>query len=126
MRKGVKISDKGVRDMLDNIAGHFNSDVDAISGDRDYVPEGGSKKSHHLDHRAADFHVKGMKDGDAFAKLKDSGMLNSGYQVIWHQEGTATQGEHLHIGRYVNPSRPSEFKTETRGRDGRPIYTNVE
>lgn len=117
--KGKTISDAPLRQKLQVVANLFKADLRITSGDRNYVPKGGSKTSLHLQHRAADFHVQGITDGAAFRKLKESGKLARGYEVIWHQATTNTGGPHLHLGRYAD-NRKSKFMTEARGK-----YTQI-
>jgi hypothetical protein len=76
------------------------------SGDRNFVPSGGSTKSLHLQKRAADLHIPGMTDGQIFAMIRRE--MNQlfdvaeAYEVIIHGRFTATGGPHIHIGRYGN------------------------
>lgn len=111
------VSDKKVRTVLTRIAEGLNREVIVHSGDRSYVPKGGSQTSLHLKGRAADFHVKSIQDGDVFSWLKQNYNIvfdaDEAYEVIWHGEHTSTGGPHLHVGRYgENRSGYVDFKTE--------------
>ncbi|MEW6734458.1 MAG: SafA/ExsA family spore coat assembly protein [Acidobacteriota bacterium] len=122
---GKRVSDPVLRDKLEQIADLFGRNITVTSGDRDFVPKGGSKTSLHLAHRAVDLHVNGLTDAEVFAKLKSSGILNGGYEVIWHGTNTATGGPHIHIGRYGD-GRASKFKIEgVPGRSPAGVYTSV-
>ena len=119
------VSDRNVRAILQRIADTLNKNINVHSGDRNYVPSGGSRSSLHLAHRAADFHVSGLSDSSAFASVRE--LMNQifdateAYEFIIHGEHTSTGGPHLHVGRYGN-SRGGyvDFKTEglTRGTRG--------
>jgi hypothetical protein len=120
------VSDEDVKKVLENIAAALGKDVNVSSGDRDKVPGGGSKTSHHLDHRAADFHVAGETDQNAFASIKakkdDIFASDKRFQCIRHGEHTETQGAHLHVGRYATGSGVS-FVVEGLTADGTGKYT---
>ncbi|KAF0211083.1 MAG: Penicillin-resistant DD-carboxypeptidase, partial [bacterium] len=108
---GKRVSDPVLRNKLEQVADFFGRNITVTSGDRDFVPKGGSRTSLHLAHRAVDLHVQGVSDAEVFSKLKSSGILNSGYEVIRHGPNTATGGPHVHIGHYGD-GRPSQFKLE--------------
>lgn len=109
---GKKVSDPALRNKLQQVADFFGRHITVTSGDRDFVPKGGSKTSLHLEHRAVDLHVDGLSDAQVFSQLKSSGLLAKGFEVIRHGPYTATGGPHVHIGHYDNTSRASEFKVE--------------
>jgi hypothetical protein len=110
---GHRVSDATLRRTLQQIADRFGWTINITSGDRDYVPPGGSTTSLHLKHRAADFHVAGVTDGHVFASLRGlrGGLLRRDYEVIWHGPHTQTTGPHVHLGRYGD-GRPSKFMVE--------------
>jgi peptidoglycan hydrolase-like protein with peptidoglycan-binding domain/3D (Asp-Asp-Asp) domain-containing protein len=109
---GKKVSDPALRNKLQQVADFFGRHITVTSGDRDFVPKGGSRTSLHLEHRAVDLHVDGLSDAQVFSRLKSSGLLDKGFEVIRHGPYTATGGPHIHIGHYDSTSRPSEFKVE--------------
>ena len=99
---GKKISSKAVNEILETIASKLGV-VNVTSGDRDFVPKGGSKTSDHLHHCAADIHVVGMTDKKLFATLAAHtkeyfGKHAANVQLILHGSNTATGGPHVHIG----------------------------
>lgn len=108
---GKEVSDPVLRNKLEQVADFFGKNITVTSGDRDFVPKGGSRNSLHLAHRAVDLHVNGLSDSEVFSRLKSSGILNGGYEVILHGSNTATGGPHIHIGRYGG-GRASQFKVE--------------
>lgn len=57
------VSDDNVKTILQRIANKLGKNITAHSGDRSHVPHGGSTKSLHLQHRAADLHIQGLSDG---------------------------------------------------------------
>jgi hypothetical protein len=110
---GHRVSDAALRRTLRRIAERFRWTINVTSGDRDSVPPGGSPTSLHLKHRAADFHVAGVGDGQVFWRLHGlrTGLLRRDYEVIWHGPQTQTTGPHVHLGRYGD-KRPSRFMVE--------------
>lgn len=117
-----RVSDPLVRQVLERIAQATGRTVTLTSGDRTYVPRGGSRTSLHLLRRAADFKVTGMSLGQVFDLIrnnKSSILAGAGYEVIYHQPGTNTGGPHLHVGR--RGSSADSIKTE---RGGRYRYIN--
>lgn len=125
---GRTISDQTVKDVLQNMSDYFQADVNVTSGDRDYVPEGGSTTSLHLNKRAADFHVDGIDDSVVYLNLRNLG-YNSvfesghGYEFIWHGVHTATGGPHIHMGRYSSATISYvKFKKEGITEDGAGKY----
>lgn len=118
------VSDGNLKTVIQRISNLLNKDIIVHSGDRDFVPPGGSKNSLHKAKRAADFHISGVSDGDGFAFCKQN--MNSvfdateAYEFIHHgfYTGTGTQnpqtgagGQHLHIGHYGRGSYVT-FKVE--------------
>ena len=102
---GHKVSSAPVRAFLEKISKLGN--ITVTSGDRDFVPKGGSKTSDHLHHSAVDIHVGGMSDKKLFATLASRskeffGNFADGVQLILHGRDTATGGPHVHIG-YIAP-----------------------
>ncbi|MBS1793437.1 MAG: hypothetical protein JSS81_06260 [Acidobacteria bacterium] len=100
---GKTVSDTEIKNVLQAICDFFEADVNVTSGDRNYVPPGGSPTSMHLKNRAADFHVSGYDDGTVYMYLKvfASAFFASGnnYEVIWHGIHTNTTGPHIHVAR---------------------------
>lgn len=122
---GRSISDGTLRGKLNRIADYFGRGITITSGDRNFVPPGGSRTSLHLAGRAADLHVNGLSDRAVFYGLKRSGLLRGGYEVIWHGSNTATGGPHIHIGRYGD-GRASTFRAEgVPGLAPRGVYLNA-
>jgi|GEM_PF-3135857 len=107
--RGNRISDPAVRAKLQEIADFLGRRVIVTSGDRDRVVNGNTR-SHHLQHRAADFYVEGLSLGESYRRLKESGILARDYQVIYHTE--VTTAPHLHIGRWGD-NRRSDFIVDT-------------
>jgi len=94
---------------------HASNTVNVTSGDRDFVPTGGSKTSAHLDGNAADFHVQGFTDSQVDANLKSSDSpVKTGFNVIQHGPDTATEGAHVHIDteNKGGPNAPTRFEHE--------------
>jgi len=111
-----KISDPHVRDALVLLAFFFKRVIDVTSGDRTRIVKGSSANSRHLvwnGGRAADFHVRGLSDEDAFRTLRRStGVIDYGFTLIRHGDKTNTGGPHLHLQWDRAPNRPSIFKVE--------------
>lgn len=101
-----RVSDEHVRNALERIADELGRVVRVTSGDRGNVPKGGSSKSLHLSHQAADFHCDGLRDEEAFGlmRMKRKDIFGSSidlafrFQIILHGSYTETQGSHLHLG----------------------------
>jgi len=112
---GKIISDENIRTVLQRIADKLEADVNITSGDRNYVPKGGSPRSDHLRKRAADFLVSGKSLQNVFEKLinkkTDIFDKDKSYQVIHHGKYTATGGSHIHIG-HRDKALGVEFKVE--------------
>jgi hypothetical protein len=121
------VSDNHIKSVLQRMADFFGKDISVHSGDRDFVPKGGSKTSLHLHHRAADFHVSGISDAKAYEFLKkNTGKVfdcSQGYELILHGVHTATGGPHLHIGHYDGAYKGIvRFKTEGLVSKTRNVY----
>jgi muramidase (phage lysozyme) len=99
-----KTSDAHLKVVMERISELLGKTVVVHSGDRDYVPPGGSRSSLHLAHRAVDLHVPGISDASVLTSIK--GNLDKvfdksqGYELIRHGAYTATGGPHIHIGHY--------------------------
>lgn len=113
------VSDPEIRRVLQTIADLYAKDVKVTSGNRDFVPTGGSKTSLHLDHKAADFHVMGVTDAKVFQDLKIyiSMVFNAtdSYEVVWHGSYTGTSGPHMHLGHYSRKKGVGYVKFKTEG-----------
>ena len=101
---GKTVSDQDVKDVLQNIADYFGADVNVTSGDRNYVPPGGSTSSKHLVGRAADFHIVGVPDVVIYENLKNFGWdhvfeFGHFWTLLYHGPHTGTTGEHIHLHR---------------------------
>jgi muramidase (phage lysozyme) len=99
------------------MADFHGRDITVTSGDRNSVVRGSSRRSLHLAHRAADFHVNGLADARVFQSLKENIAAiferTEGYELIHHGRYTETNGEHLHIGHYSGRNVGTViFKTE--------------
>lgn len=111
------VSDSHVRTILQRMADFYGRDITVTSGDRNSVVPGSSRRSLHLAHRAADFHVSGLSDARVFQNLKENISAiferTEGYEFIHHGRFTNTSGEHLHIGHYSGRNAGTViFKTE--------------
>ena len=124
---GKTVSDENVETVLTRIATQLNADVGITSGDRGYVPTGGSTTSHHIQKRAADFGVAGYTLPNAFAKIKEKKSdifdADKKYQVIHHGPHTTTGGAHLHVGRYATGAGVS-FLVEGLTASSGGVYTS--
>jgi hypothetical protein len=122
------VSDEHLKAVLQRIADFLKKDVTVHSGDRGHVPQGGSRTSLHLQHRAADFHISGLSDEQAFKALK-SGVAQifdatHGYEFIYHGPHTETEAHHLHLGHYAGKyTGLVVFKTEGLTKATRGEYT---
>jgi len=67
---GKRVSDPALRNKLEQVADFFGRNITVTSGDRDFVPKGGSRTSLHLAHRAVDLHVQGIPDAEVFFQIK--------------------------------------------------------
>ena len=99
-----KTSDNHIKTVMERLSELLGKTVVVHSGDRDYVPPGGSRNSLHLAHRAVDFHVADLSDSFILGKIKAnySRLLDKteGYELIRHGEYTNTGGPHLHLGHF--------------------------
>ncbi len=98
-----RVSDLSVHRFLLSFAEILGRDIFVHSGDRHNVPKGGSTTSHHLEGRAADFHVSGMTDEAAFEAIRAAVeklpvFPDQRFVLLHHGRYTATEGEHLHLG----------------------------
>src|SRR5262245_43048930 len=124
---GKTVSDENVKMVLSRVAEKLEANVTVSSGDRaGALSVGAGNKSHHLSGRAADFHVAGLTDEEAFKKIQEKkGDLfdaDKKYQVIWHGPHTETMGQHVHIGRYETGTGVEFFKEGTT-EDSKGTYT---
>lgn len=103
--QGNLVSDPFLKTKLSAIAWYLDSPIALSSGDRQRVVNG-NLRSLHLQGRAADFSVPGMSLAQAFEEIKDSGLIDEGYEFIYHTEKTGAP--HLHLGR-LKSSGPSKF-----------------
>ena len=113
---GHTVSNGRVKSALSAISQQFGSaPVEVTSGDRDFIPKGGSVTSAHLDHNAADFHVSGSSDSRVDSELRSvDSPVKTGFNVIQHGTYTATEGPHMHIDT-ENPrgaNAPTRFEHE--------------
>ena len=94
---GHTVSNGRVKSALSAISQQFGSaPVEVTSGDRDFIPKGGSVTSAHLDHNAADFHVSGSSDSRVDSELRSvDSPVKTGFNVIQHGTYTATEGPHI-------------------------------
>lgn len=105
------VSDSNLRVVIQRIANLLDKDITVHSGNRPVSQQvkGSSSKSLHVAKRAADFHIKGMTDTQGFTyfKLNMNQIFDQteAWEVIQHRPGGATEGPHLHIGRYGNDKR---------------------
>jgi hypothetical protein len=60
-----------IREMLQHIGETLGRDIRITSGDRGSIVKGSSTKSLHLIHEAADFHVVGLSDAEAFRMIRN-------------------------------------------------------
>jgi muramidase (phage lysozyme) len=97
-------SDAHLKVVMERISELLGKTVVVHSGDRNYVPPGGSRKSLHLARRAVDLHVPGISDSSVLTSIKGNidkiFDKSQGYELIRHGEYTNTGGPHIHIGHY--------------------------
>jgi hypothetical protein len=123
---GHEVSDPKVRDALKDIAISTRQDVNVTSGNRNDVVQGSSTKSLHLTGHAADFHVKGMSDKDAFSTLMGTDSpIDKGFKLIRHGAFTATQGAHLHLESGQPTDQRSVFEVEGLTPQTKGQYTKI-
>ena len=100
------VSDTWLKRFLAAVASVVGGNVTVHSGDRDFVPQGGSRTSQHLLGRAADLKVSGHTPKQVFdcllaaAEGLPAPML-ARYQILYHGTHTCTEAEHVHVGRYA-------------------------
>jgi hypothetical protein len=121
------VSDDNVKTVLERVVTELGKNLNVSSGDRGATLDvGAGAKSLHLKHRAADFHVEGLSDEEAFKQIqeKKDSIFDSDkrYEVIWHGPHTETMGAHLHIGRFDSGTGVA-FKKEGVTEDGKGKYT---
>ena len=89
-----KVSDRNIKIVLQRIATQLNRSIKVHSGDRGYLPKGSSRRSLHLRHRAADFHISGMSDSNGYKWIKTNYNkifdIDYAYEMIYHWR-TATE-----------------------------------
>jgi peptidase M15-like protein len=124
---GKTVSDENVQTVLGRVATELGKNVNVSSGDRGSALDvGAGTKSLHLKHRAADFHVEGLSDEEAFKKIqeKKDDIFDSDkrYEVIWHGPHTETMGQHVHIGRFETGTGVN-FKKEGTTAETKGKYT---
>jgi hypothetical protein len=128
---GYTVSDNEIKNFLEAAAIYFEKDINVTSGDRTYVPEGGSTTSLHLKKRAVDFHVVGYDDATAFLHMKVfvPAFFAGGneYEFILHGIHTQTGGAHLHLGRYGDTSDWGfvHYKKEGTTSSSKGVYSTV-
>jgi muramidase (phage lysozyme) len=97
-------SDRHLRTVMERLSELTGRTVVVHSGDRNFVPSGGSRTSLHLAHRAVDFHVTGISDASVleFFRANFSRLLDrtEGYELIRHGQYTSTGGPHVHLGHF--------------------------
>lgn len=107
--QGKTITDPHLHELLQRVADHLDRDVRIVGGNRaaDAQQKGGSQTSLHFPQyggRAADFHVDGITDRQAFDNLRAHASEvfdhDKTYELVQHGRDTNTDKAHLHIGRY--------------------------
>ncbi|MGB7208945.1 MAG: glycoside hydrolase family 104 protein [Pyrinomonadaceae bacterium] len=111
------VSDANLKVVLQRIANLLNKNIRVHSGDRQFVPTGGSRTSLHMQKRAADFHIAGTTDQEGFRQIKarfnEIFDATEAYEMVHHGPYTETEGQHLHVGHYGNgKSGYVKFKVE--------------
>jgi hypothetical protein len=101
-----EVSDPWLRRLLESVASLVGGNVTVHSGDRNFVPTGGSKTSQHLKGRAADLKVSGFTPKQVFDRVVAGASslpapMMGRYQVLYHGKHTSTEAEHVHVGRYA-------------------------
>ena len=109
LNRGHRVSDPVLRRALERISAVAGKPVVLTSGDRNYVPSGGSHRSLHMANRAADFYVEGLTLQQAFDLIRRNRgevLVGGGFELILHGPHTQTTGPHLHLGhRYQSSHR---------------------
>lgn len=97
-------SDSHLKVVMERLSELMGKTVVVHSGDRSYVPKGGSTKSLHLAKRAVDLHIPGISDESILNSIKANldkiFDKSEGYELIRHGQYTATGGPHIHIGHF--------------------------
>lgn len=124
---GKTVSDENIKTVLERVATELEKNVNVSSGDRGSALDvGAGTKSLHLKHQAADFHVEGLSDEEAFKKIQEKKEkifdADKKYEVIWHGTHTETMGQHVHIGRF-DAGTGTSFKKEGVTEDQKGKYT---
>jgi hypothetical protein len=98
---GHTISSEEVKLVLQAVCDFFQANVFVTSGNRDFVPPGGSQTSWHLSGKAADFYVEGNENSTVFMYMKvfvsNFFKMGNKYEFINHGSYTGTTGKHLHL-----------------------------
>jgi hypothetical protein len=131
-----RVSDERLRDVLEKIADETSRVVRLTSGDRNFVPKGGSPRSLHLINEAVDFHIEGLSDEQAFTLIRMKRREIFGdmrgkafrFQIIRHGVNTETQGTHIHLGYVPEGVKGNSvvFLVEGLTPSGKGRYTMVE
>ena len=93
---GKSVSDPLLREKLCEISAYLRRGIVVTSGDRKQVVNGNGR-SLHLQGKAVDFYVEGHSLEEAFSEIAESGLIDQGFEFIYHTE--ATISPHLHLGR---------------------------
>ena len=96
---GKSVSDPLLREKLCEISAYLGLGIVVTSGDRKQVVNGNGR-SLHLQGKAVDFYVEGSSLEEAFAAITESGLIDQGFEFIYHTEVTISP--HLHLGRFSN------------------------
>jgi RHS repeat-associated protein len=123
---GNKVSDPAVRGELMHISLYFGLPVEVTSGDRVTVlPVGAKDRSLHLQFRAADFHVGGLSDKEAFASMRSAHLIDGGFGLLRHGAFSETGAAHLHLEHRYS-SAPGTYGVEGLTRATRGVYTRLQ
>ena len=107
----------GIRNKLQEIANSIRASINVISGKRNWGDR------HHQNGDAADFHINGYSDSQAYNVLKNNFKhLFAGTQLIYHVPGarTCTTHEHLHL------ARPPTYKWTSFCLESKCAFDNTE
>jgi hypothetical protein len=123
---GHTVTSARVKDALSATSVYFaSSTVNVISGDRDFVPNGGARNSAHLTGEASDFHVAGKTDTQVDESLKDStSPVSTGFRLIQHGPDTATEGAHIHLDSRNETGQPTVFMHEGMTPEQTGVYSH--
>ena len=124
------VSDIQVKAVLQQICEHYGKNVVVWSGDRNFVPSGGSQTSLHLKGKAADFSVEGLTLENVFQDLQSNlhfFNITEGYEVIYHGKFTETEGTHLHIGCFPKGRNQGmiSFRREGMSKETKGKYSSI-